>query len=79
MSKLSGVLHQKLFDMLYDLQILPQDTLFVSRSEADLVWADKIGLKTAQFLTDKRQKQNFIPHISFGNYYILSEMLKANR
>ena len=44
MTKQSGVLHRKLFDTLYDLQILPHDTLFVSNNPKDLDYAEKAGL-----------------------------------
>jgi hypothetical protein len=47
MAKQSGVLHRKLFDTLYDLQILPRDTLFVSAVEQDLRYAEEIGLKSS--------------------------------
>ncbi|MCL1947203.1 MAG: hypothetical protein FWF51_08675 [Chitinivibrionia bacterium] len=44
MTKQSGVLHRKLFDALYDLQILPRDTMFVSANKKDLDYAKEIGL-----------------------------------
>ena len=75
MTKQSGVLHRKLFDALYDLQILPQNALFVSKNERDLAWANEAGLKTALFSQSLQQKKDFIPHILFGNYYFLAKLL----
>ncbi|MDR0303643.1 MAG: hypothetical protein LBH98_02580 [Chitinispirillales bacterium] len=71
MTKQSGVLHQKLFDTLYDLQILPQNTLFVSQNIEDLVQANELGFKTALFGENKLQNNNFIPDVSFKNYSVL--------
>jgi len=48
MSKQSAVLHKKLFDILYDMQILPKDALFISANEWDLSYAEQIGMRTAK-------------------------------
>ena len=47
MSKQSGVLTRKLFDILYDYSILPKDTIFVSNNLQELQRMSEIGLKTA--------------------------------
>jgi len=68
MTKQSGVLHRKLFDTLYDLQILPQNTLMVSSNKSDLITAKEAGLKTALFGENKSQDKDFVSDISFENY-----------
>jgi FMN phosphatase YigB (HAD superfamily) len=47
MSKQSGVMTRKLFDTLYDYNILPENSLFVSANSQELQKMDEIGLKTA--------------------------------
>lgn len=46
MSKQSRVLHQKLFDRLYDIDILPKDVCVVSANAWDLDYAEQIGMRT---------------------------------
>jgi len=75
MTKQSGVLHRKLFEALYDLQILPQNTLFVSQNISDLITAKESGLKTALFGKNKPHKNDFVPDISFENYRDLQKFI----
>ena len=46
MSKQSRILHQKLFDTIYDLKILPKEALFISANKWDLDYAEEIGMQT---------------------------------
>jgi len=48
MTKQSGVLTQKLFDILYDFGILPKNTLFVGNNLQELQRMEEIGLKIAR-------------------------------
>ena len=47
MNKQSRILHQKLFDTLYDSKILPKEALFISANKWDLDYAEQIGMQTA--------------------------------
>lgn len=76
LSKQSGVLTRKLFDSLYDFDILPQNTLFVSHNLQDLKQMSEIGLKTALFNNgETAQSNDFTPDISFGNYSELAKVI----
>jgi len=75
-SKQSGVLTRKLFDTLYDFDILPTNTLFVSKNLSELQQMNEIGLKTALFCNDTpQQSQDFAPDISFANYSELAKII----
>ena len=74
MAKPSPLLFRKLFDALYELQILPEQTLFVGNDLAsDIAPAQEAGMKTALFTGDDQcsftaQAQDRIPDITFDRW-----------
>jgi len=79
-AKPSQVLFRKLFDALYEYQVLPSQTVFVGNDlAADIKPAKEAGMKTALFAGDDRStfthglEQNVVPDISFTTWNDLAE------
>ena len=79
-AKPSQMLFRKLFDALYEYQVLPSQTVFVGNDlAADIKPAREAGLKTALFTGDDQStftynlEQSVIPDISFTRWDELAE------
>jgi Predicted hydrolase (HAD superfamily) len=79
-AKPSTVLFRKLFDALYEYQVLPSQTVFVGNDlAADIKPAKEAGMKTALFTGDDQSafthglEQSIIPDISFTTWDNLVE------
>jgi putative hydrolase of the HAD superfamily len=73
-AKPSRLLFEKLYDALYEYQILPEQTVFVGNDlQQDILPAQEIGMKTAFFAGDCRSAfthgaNSIIPDIVFKDY-----------
>jgi putative hydrolase of the HAD superfamily len=71
-SKPNILLYRKLFDALYEYNVLPEQTIFIGNDiVSDIYSAQQVGLKTAFFIGDSRcsfthEKSEIIPDISFS-------------
>jgi putative hydrolase of the HAD superfamily len=81
-SKPSPVLFRKLFDTLYEYDILPGQTIFIGNDlSADIGPAQAIGMKTAFFTGDCRSAftrgaaDTLVPDLVFKNYAELPDMI----
>jgi putative hydrolase of the HAD superfamily len=75
MAKPSRLLFRKLFDALYELQVLPSQTVFVGNDlAADIRPAGEAGMKTALFTGDDQStfthdlEDSVVPDISFTTW-----------
>jgi putative hydrolase of the HAD superfamily len=81
-AKPSHALYRRLFDGLYELHILPMDTVLVGNDlAADIAPAAEAGLKTAFFAGDNTSALthdlggSVVPDITFLSWYELSERI----
>jgi putative hydrolase of the HAD superfamily len=81
-AKPHNLLFRKLFDALYEFQILPEQTIFIGNDLAiDIAPAAEVGMKTALFTGDSKstfihdRAGNVIPDITFTSWTDLPDLL----